>query len=198
MSAPLLVALAVSLATNLPPSSPVHLDSPGGPRPLARFELPAPTPRDGVRQPEAPRAVDYSDWYYRRLTLHRWASWTILPLFAAQYLAGTELAKGEERAADWAEDAHPALALGVGALFGVNTITGVWNLWDARHDPEGRGRRTTHAVLMLLADAGFVATAILADEAEDDGSGVGAHRTMAIASMAAATVSWAIMLDLFR
>lgn len=198
MSAPLLVALAVSLATNVTPTSPVRLDPPAGPRPLTRFEIPSPTPRDGVRQPLAPRAVDYSDWYYRRLTLHRWASWTILPLFAAQYLAGTELAKGEERAADWAEDAHPALALGVGALFGVNTITGVWNLWDARHDPEGRGRRTTHAVLMLLADAGFVATAILADEAEDDGSGVGAHRTMAIASMATATVSWAIMLDLFR
>jgi len=141
--------------------------------------------------------VEYSDFYYRRLDIHRWASYAMLPLFAAQYVAGSELAKGGEKA-DWAEDLHPTLALGVGALFTVNTVTGAWNLWEGRKDPEGRKWRTAHAVLMMLADAGFVATAILADEAEDDGSGVGAHRTMAIASFAVSTASWMMMLDVFR
>jgi hypothetical protein len=141
--------------------------------------------------------VEYSDFYYRRLDIHRWASYAMLPLFAAQYIAGSELAKGGEKA-DWAEDLHPTLALGVGALFTVNTVTGAWNLWEGRKDPEGRKWRTTHAVLMMLADAGFVATAILADEAEDDGSGVGAHRTMAITSFAVSTASWMMMLDVFR
>ena len=33
---------------------------------------------------------------------------------------------------------------------------------------------------------------------EDDGSGAGAHKTVALASMTVATLSWAIMLDVFR
>lgn len=154
---------------------------------------------DGVSPhlPPAPDPVEYSDCYYRRLTVHRWASWTMLPIFAAEYVTGSELAKGSG-SADWAEGLHPALAGGLTTLFVANSVTGAWNLWDARKDPEGRGRRTTHAVLMLLADAGFVATAALADEGEGGGSGVDAHRAMAISSIAVSTVSWVIMLDIFR
>lgn len=164
------------------------------------IELQIPTPVEvgvvaALAAPEP--AVEYSDLYYKRLDIHRWASYTMLPLFVAQYITGAELAKGEA-AADWAEDLHPTLALGVGALFTVNTVTGAWNLWDGRKDAEGRKWRTTHAVLMMLADAGFVATAFLADEAEDNGSGVGAHRTMAITSFAVSTASWMMMLDVFR
>ena len=140
--------------------------------------------------------VDYSEWYYRRLDIHRWGSYAMLPLFIAQYVAGSQLESGGED--NWAEDVHPMLAGGVAALFASNTVTGVWNLWDGRQDPTDRTRRFLHAGLMLLADAGFVATGILADAAEDDGSGAGAHKTVAIASMTLATLSWAIMLDTFR
>jgi hypothetical protein len=140
--------------------------------------------------------VDYSEWYYRRLDIHRWGSYAMLPLFVAQYVAGSQLESGGED--NWAEDVHPMLAGGVAALFASNTVTGVWNLWEGRKDPTDRKRRFLHAGLMLLADAGFVATGILADEAEDDGSGAGAHKTVAIASMSLATLSWAIMLDTFR
>lgn len=166
--------------------------------PAALLRIPSPVEVEASAVPRGqPQTVEYSDLYYRRLDIHRWASYAMLPLFVAQYVAGSELAKGGERA-DWAEDLHPTLALGVGALFTVNTVTGAWNLWDGRNDPEGRKWRTTHAVLMMLADAGFVATAILADEAEDNGSGVGAHRTMAITSFAVSTASWMMMLDVFR
>jgi hypothetical protein len=140
--------------------------------------------------------VDYSEWYYRRLDIHRWGSYAMLPLFITQYVAGSQLESGGED--NWAEDVHPMLAGGVAALFATNTVTGVWNLWEGRQDPTDRKRRFLHAGLMLLADAGFVATGILADEAEDDGGGAGAHKTVAIASMSLATLSWAIMLDTFR
>ncbi len=36
------------------------------------------------------------------------------------------------------------LAASIAVLFGVNTVTGVWNLRDARKDPAGRTRRTVH------------------------------------------------------
>jgi hypothetical protein len=140
--------------------------------------------------------VEYSDWYYRRLDIHRWGSYVMLPLFIAQYAAGSQLESGGED--NWAEDVHPMLAGGVAALFASNTVTGVWNLWEGRKDPTDRKRRFLHAGLLLLADAGFVATGILADQAEDGGGGAGTHKTVAIVSMSVATIGWAIMLDTFR
>jgi hypothetical protein len=139
--------------------------------------------------------VDHSDWYDRRLDIHRWGSYVMLPLFIAQYVAGSQLESGG--ADNWAEDMHPMLAGGVAALFASNTVTGVWNLWEGRTDPNDR-KRALHAGLLLLADAGFVATGILADQAEDGGDGAGTHRTVAIASMTVATIGWAIMLDTLR
>lgn len=162
-----------------------------------RLELPRIEMASGLRpQADVSKSVDYSDWYYRRLDIHRWGSYAMVPLFIAQYVVGTKLESGDD--SDWAEDVHPMLAGGVAALFASNSVTGVWNLWEGRKDPNDRTRRFLHAGLMLLADAGFVATGILADEAEDDGGGAGAHKTVAIASMTVATLGWAIMLDIFR
>jgi hypothetical protein len=88
-------------------------------------------------------------------------------------------------------------------LFAVNTVTGVWNLVEARHDPSGRTRRNLHALGMLLADAGFAWTASLAGGAHerDDFGGITTarvdagtrHRNVAIASMSIATVSTLMM-----
>jgi len=140
-------------------------------------------------------APNYSDWYYRRLTIHRYGSYAMLPLFAAQYIVGSGLYNGTQE--DGAEDLHFALGMGVGALFASNSVTGIWNLWESRKDPNDRKRRIAHATLMLLADAGFVATGILGDEAED-GEGRSTHRTVALTSMATATLGYALMLDIFR
>ena len=188
MPATILLGIALQLAVVLPTAA--------VPSTARRIPSPVEIGMAGAPGVQAP-AVEYSDSYCRRLTVHRWASYTMLPFFAAQYIAGSELAKGAG-AADWASDLHSGLALGVGALFTVSTVTGAWNLWDGRKDPEGRKWRTTHAVLMMLDDAGFVATAVLADQAADDGSGVGAHRTMAITSFAISTASWVMMLDAVR
>src|SRR4051812_48754002 len=38
-----------------------------------------------------PRAIEYSDWYYRRLQIHKWGSYIELPLFAGEYWLGNKL-----------------------------------------------------------------------------------------------------------
>ena len=85
-------------------------------------------------------------------------------------------------------------------LFGVNTVTGAWNLWEARKDPNGRTKRWVHGLLMMAADAGFLATAMLApgdDFAENGGSlsdRRSTHRTVAFTSIGIGTVGYLVML----
>ena len=163
--------------------------------PVAR--VPFDPSRIGLGDPEDPEIVEYSDGYFTRLTIHRWASYLTVPLFAAQYVVGSKLIDGDSSM----RGVHGALTGAIGTLFVVNTVTGGWNAWEARKDPAEKNRRTLHSVLMLLADAGFVATGALAHEHEDGGGSSGdnsAHRNMAIASMGTALVSYAIMLPFFR
>jgi hypothetical protein len=136
-------------------------------------------------------AFVYSEGYLTRRKVHYAASFATLPLFATQYVLGKKLYDGT--GSSGTRTAHQAVAVGVGALFAVNTVTGVWNLVEARQNPNGRAKRTVHAVLMLAADAGFVATAALAPG--ENGSGDrSAHRTVAITSVAVATTGYLIML----
>ncbi|HEX6560028.1 MAG TPA: hypothetical protein VF021_11215 [Longimicrobiales bacterium] len=143
--------------------------------------------------PQAP-LIEYSDAYATRLTIHRLASWTMLPLFAAQYYTGAKLYSDGASAPAWVRKSHGPLATGVAVLFGVNTVTGVWNLLEARKDPAGRTRRTIHSVLMLAADAGFATTGVLANQAENSSAKRSLHRTVALSSMGVAALSWIIML----
>lgn len=72
----------------------------------------------------------------------------------------------------------------------------MWNLWEGRNDPNNRTRRVVHSILMLGADAGFLATASLAPD-DDEGGVTGdrsAHRNMAITSMGIAAASYVYML----
>lgn len=121
-----------------------------------RAPMAAPLPADTpvVRRP---RAIEYSDQYYTRLTIHRYGSYLMLPLFAAEYSLGQNL-MNDASPPTWMRPAHGVVAGGVAVVFGVNTITGVWNLWDSRQDPAGRTRRILHSVMMLASDAGFLAT----------------------------------------
>ena len=146
--------------------------------------------------------VEHSNAFYTRLTIHRWASYTMVPLFVAQYVAGEQLISRRDRGEDAGSlsGLHGTLAGAVAGLFVVNTVTGAWNWWDERREPEGRTKRTVHSLLLLLADAGFVATGATAngiedeDEGEDEGGGsASTHRNLAIGSMAVATVGAAMM-----
>lgn len=157
----------------------------------------------GAGAPNAdPQFVEYSDAYFTRYQIHKWASYLTIPLFVGQYIVGEKLLRGE--GTPGLRGVHGALAAGVGGLFLVNTITGVPNAIEARKDPEGKNRRTLHSTLMLLADAGFVATALLTNENENEGgrfqsvrSNNNTHKIVAITSMGAAVLGYTIMLPFF-
>ena len=124
---------------------------------------------DTVRKPR-PKAFAYSDGYATRLTIHRRLSWAMLPLFAASYFSGDALLKASTdgtRAPDWARNVHAPAATGSAVLFGANAITGSWNMWEGRGDPNGRTRRILHGVLFMAASGGFAyAGTKLANDAE--------------------------------
>ena len=146
-----------------------------------------------------PRAIEYSDLYYTRLQIHRIGSYTMLPLFAAEYSLGQNLMQ-DGSPPQWMRPAHALVAGGVGVLFGVNTITGLWNLYDSRQDPAGRTRRIVHSVLMLASDGGFMLTGALAPGHHrryyDYASYLSRerlHRNVAIGSFALSTIGAAMM-----
>jgi hypothetical protein len=143
-----------------------------------------------------PRAIEYSNGYGTRLAIHRYASYAELPLFAVEYVLGQKLLNGDRtgnRASSGTRSAHTVVAGGLGVLFAVNTVTGVWNAIEARHDPSGRTRRNLHSLSMLLADAGFLYTASLAGGAKHSLDGANRHRNAAIASISLATASTLMM-----
>lgn len=145
-----------------------------------------------------PRAVEYSDWYATRLTIHRWGSYVMIPLLAAQYSLGQNL-MNDARPPQWMRNAHSGVAGTIGVVFGVNTLTGAWNLWDSRADPAGRTRRYIHAATMLLTDVGFMwAGATGGDDNEGEGGTVSRgdvrqHRAIAVGSIAVSTIGSAMM-----
>ena len=141
-------------------------------------------------------AVEYSNGYAVRLRIHQIGSYAELPLFAGEYILGQKLLNDERlpgRPPRGLRDGHRLVATSLGVLFAINTVTGVWNLWDSRHQPEGRTLRTLHAIGMLAADAGFLYTASLAHAARRTDIGATNHRNAAIASISVATASTLMM-----
>lgn len=202
------LAAEAAVAAEAPAPAPAVLDAgstalPSTLPPMLRPALPPLPPLLASPDPGAadtvprPRSVEYSDAYFTRLTIHKYASYAMLPMFVAQYVAGEQLMDKGDAAPGWARDSHGALAAGVAGLFAVNTVTGGWNLWEGRRDPEGRTRRMLHGGLMLLADAGFAATGVLAEEAEENSGRRSLHRDVALGSMAVSLLSYAIMLPIF-
>jgi hypothetical protein len=143
------------------------------------------------------RAVVMSDAALLRLRIHRYASYTVIPLFALQSIAGNQLLQADNGGVErpgWAKSAHSFGAAAIGTVFTVNTITGVWSLYDQRANTDGRTRRWAHSILMLASDAGFTYTGIkLADEAKRSTSDRDLHRNWAYASIGTALVGYGIM-----
>ena len=139
-----------------------------------------------------PHAIEYSDWYARRLTIHKIGAFVSLPLYPAEYILGDRLLNGRN-VESWVKPAHGVVAGAIAGVFGINTITGLWNLYDSRHDEAGRTRRIVHSVLMLSSDAGFAATGIAAGQANETLSGAHLHRNLAIGSMAVGLTGTVLM-----
>ncbi len=150
------------------------------------------TPQD--TQPRRRRAVEVSEWYGRRLMIHRALSYAVIPVFAVQWYAGEKLYATGVPIPSWAKPVHQVGAGTVAGIFGVNTVTGLWNLWDSRHTPEHRALRTTHALLMLAADGAFAYTGIkLSQDADSDLDKRRQHRAVALAAMGVTVGSGVIM-----
>ena len=153
----------------------------------------------GLSETTVPAATEqpvfrYSEAYYRRLDIHRKASYAILPLFAFQFAAGQQLYEHGSEAPAWARRGHPVGAAAISTLFLVNGYTGVKNLWEGRQDPDRPTSTVVHGLTMLTSAAGFTATAILGMSAEGNPDRRQTHRTVAISSMAIATAGYLTML----
>ncbi|HVX39846.1 MAG TPA: hypothetical protein VHB25_09755 [Gemmatimonadaceae bacterium] len=146
---------------------------------------PLDTPRTRRR-----KVVEVSDWYSRRLTVHRYVAYATLPVFAVQWAAGDQLYRKSAAAPTWAKTMHRVGATALAGMFTVNTVTGLWNWWDSRSVPEGRALRTMHALAMLTADAGFTwAGAKLSNDAETSNHARRLHREVALSCMGLTMVS---------
>jgi len=152
---------------------------------------------DSVKPRPRPHAIEYSDAYATRLEIHKIGSYLMLPMFATEYYLGERLIQG--KASHTERSVHAGVALGIGGLFTVNTVTGAWNLWDSRKDPSGRTKRIVHSVLMTAADAGFaLAAASAGDDDDEGGRGEGGddantHKAIALTSIGISTVGTVLM-----
>jgi hypothetical protein len=150
---------------------------------------------DTTVKKKRPALVEYSDWYGRRLAIHRTLSWAMIPLFAASYYTGERLARDGRINSPYAVRAiHPYAATGAAVVFGVNTFTGVWNLWAGRKDAEGRKRRFAHSILFMIADAGFAYAGSIGEESRENSAIRSRHRTIALSSMGVSYVGMMMML----
>ena len=157
----------------------------------------APQPAVTAPQPAAlPVPHYYSRAYDARAKIHKYASFATLPLVGGEFAVGQSLF---DSPSDWKKSTHVALGTAIGGLFVVNGVTGVWNLVEARKDPNRGHLPLIHSLLALGADASFVATAAITPGNDHEGGSLRAsnrdtHRTMAFTSMGLATASYLVML----
>jgi hypothetical protein len=177
----------------------------GGPSLAANLTLDAvpfapPTAQPVVTAPQ-PAALPAPHYYSRaydvRAKIHKYASFTTLPLVAGEFVVGQSLF---DSPGDGKKSAHVAIGTAIGGLFAVNSVTGVWNLVEARKDPNRGHLPLIHSLLALGADAGFVATAAITpgDAGEGRSSSLSGnkstHRALALTSLGLATASYLTML----
>src|SRR6476646_2841604 len=148
-------------------------------------------------QTARPKAIEYSEGYETRAKIHKYASFATLPLLGTEAILGQSLYNDPYSRTSAKRGAHIAVGTAITGLFAVNTVTGLWNLRESRHDPHHRTLRLWHGIMMLGADAGFVAAY---------GTGPGGrnlinfdsekqtHRAVVFTTMGVATASYLMML----
>lgn len=182
--------LAVVFATAVPPDTTPPSARPAAPDSVSPIPFAVQMPADTARHRPRPRAIEYDDSYYTRLEIHRDLSYAIYPLYVGQYIFGEELWKKSRDAPTWAKTGHRVFATALVGVFGANTVTGLWNLWDSRHDPDHRVLRTVHALTMLAADGAFsYAGSTLATQAQNSYAKRRLHRTITISAMGVTALS---------
>ena len=157
-------------------------------------------PAAGQSAPVHAGAVTYSDGYLLRAKIHKYSSFATLPLFATEYALGQSI-YNDPSGTETKKGLHVAVGTGIISLFGVNAVTGVWNMLEDRHNPQGHKLRLVHGILMLTANAGFLATAATGPHGEGrrfsastSSSSRSLHRNLALGSMGVGTIGYSLML----
>ncbi|PWT79894.1 MAG: hypothetical protein C5B57_13110 [Blastocatellia bacterium] len=170
------------------------------PEPFRSLTLPPVVLQQYAGQPLHAAAVEHSHGYQTRAKIHKYSSFATLPLFATEIALGQSLYNTPANAGS-KRTAHAIVGSGIVGLFGVNTVTGAWNLFgEGWSEKQGRTLRLVHGLLMMAADVGFVATAA---SGPNSNSRRGAltfetdkvtHRNIAIASISVGTAGYLLML----
>jgi len=148
-------------------------------------------------QSPAPRriAFEYSDGYKTRAKIHKYASFATLPLFASELALGQSIYNNPS---EGKKGAHVAVGTAIVGLYGVQAVTGIWNLMEAKKDPHRSKTRLVHSILMLASGAGFAITPMVApgehERFESTGGNRSLHRNVAITSIAIGTAGYLTML----
>jgi hypothetical protein len=153
---------------------------------------------DGTQQaPVHAGAIQHSDAYLTRAKIHRYASFASIPLFAAEVYLGQSLYNSADPQAH--KGAHVLVGTGIIALFGINTVTGAWNLFGAegRSVKQDRTIKLVHGLLMMAADVGFVATVATGPHSHrttiPSQSAKSLHRNIAFTSIGLGAAGYTIM-----
>jgi hypothetical protein len=145
-----------------------------------------------------PVAIEYSDGHLMRAKIHKYTSLATLPLLATEFYLGQSLYNDPNSLSSGKRGVHGAVGAGLIGVFGVNSLTGAWNLLESRQAP-GHTKRLVHGLLMLASEGGFVASAVTAPGGGRNGlvtfdADKATHRTIAITSIGLATAGYLMML----
>jgi hypothetical protein len=130
------------------------------------------------------KAASLSKGYFTRRKIHKYASIATLPLLTAEVIVGEKLLDDGDSESSSLRSAHSGLAAGVGVLFGVETVTGIWNMLEARRVTPTKKKWKFHGILMLAADAGLAATAATAPGGDEgERRDASAHKAIAYTTL---------------
>ena len=145
-----------------------------------------------------PVAITYTEAHETRAKIHKYSSWATLPLMATEYALGESLYNDPNVLTSKQKGVHGAVGAALIGVFGVQSVTGVWNLVESKQAP-GHTKRMVHGLLMLAAEGGFVASALTAPSTSRSGlpnydANKATHRNIAIVSMGVGTAGYLLML----
>jgi hypothetical protein len=145
-----------------------------------------------------PVAIEYSDAHETRAKIHKYSSWATVPLMATEFALGESLYNDPNSLTSGMRGVHGAVGAGLIGFFGVQSVTGVWNLVESRDAP-GHTKRLVHGLLMLAAEGGFVASAVTApghsrNDLINFDANKATHRNIAVVSMGVGTAGYLLML----
>ena len=147
-------------------------------------------------QEARPAAIEYSEGHETRAKIHKYASWATLPLLGTEFWLGQKLYDDPNSSTSNLRGVHGAIGAGLIGFFSVQSVTGAWNLLEARHAP-GHKKRLVHGLIMLAAEGGLVAAAATAPGGRNDINPVASrstHRNIAVVSIGVGTGGYLFML----